>query len=252
MIKASCDSKVRQFATHKNSVGHTAIGGCAEPTDGEGGCIPVCYADKLANFRPNVNALLEHNLSLIKKAKGKEEIKKLLRPPIQNSEDQYNRRASRLEGREHKSLTRRGHIFRYQWSGDVISIEHAKAIREAADDFPDTTFWIYTRTWWAVKVLLGAKNLIVNLSVDPVNEKIMHSIWKGLHRYKNLRNTWMASTDASQALDTAPSWMGTSHRSLVICPENTKKLELEGACHRCGLCLHKDNKYDVVFITKKG
>ena len=250
MIKASSDSKVRQFKTHKNSVGHTAISGCPEPTEGDGGCVSVCYADKLANFRPSVDALLNHNHRLLRGAKDKEEIKKLLRPTISNSEAQYERRASRLEGHDHRMLTRRGHIFRYQWSGDVITIEHAKAIRELGYEFPDTTFWLYTRTWWAVKALLGAKNVIVNLSVDPVNEKIMHSVWRGLYRHKNLRISWMASTNASDALDTLPKWIGNTRKAL-LCPENIHKLEVEGACHKCGLCLHSKNKYDVVFITKK-
>jgi hypothetical protein len=60
-------------------------------------------------------------------------------------------------------------VFRWHADGDVFSREYARAIRAAAAATPDVEQWIYTRTTWAVRDLVGVPNLHVLVSVDRFN-----------------------------------------------------------------------------------
>lgn len=55
--------------------------------------------------------------------------------------------------------------FRWHVSGDVFSIEHAEWIALVCRNSP-VPHWIYTRSRWAVPILLKAPNLTVNISTD--------------------------------------------------------------------------------------
>jgi hypothetical protein len=59
--------------------------------------------------------------------------------------------------------------FRWHNSGDVFSYRHANWIKSVCEFAPDVNFWIYTRTLNVVPVLVEAKNLAVNVSVDKHN-----------------------------------------------------------------------------------
>lgn len=60
-------------------------------------------------------------------------------------------------------------VFRWHADGDVFSREYARAIRMAAAATPDVEQWVYTRTTWAVRDLVGVPNLRVLVSVDRFN-----------------------------------------------------------------------------------
>ncbi len=241
MFKVSEDKKTQMFRGHKNATGHEALRGCPGATKGVGGCADLCYVHNMTRLRPTTKAVLEDNLSLLSEAKSKEDFISLLEPGVLFSEQQHARKLQRMRrsrSKENRRLFRRllrGNIFRHHWSGDVLSRTHAEAVKDIAERNPQTTFWIYTRTWWCVKHLLGAENLIVNLSVDKVNEAIMRDVWDKMGHKPELRLTWMG--------DNPPQWMG----DVVDCPAVGKKRSWLRACSKCKLCLHKRNKYSVRF-----
>ncbi|MBI2450255.1 MAG: hypothetical protein HYV47_01820 [Candidatus Nealsonbacteria bacterium] len=61
--------------------------------------------------------------------------------------------------------------FRWHVSGDIFSIKYARFIRKVCDAAPDVKFVIYTRSFQYLTPLVGAKNLVINLSADKDNYK---------------------------------------------------------------------------------
>lgn len=59
--------------------------------------------------------------------------------------------------------------FRWHVSGDVFSADYAEFIRDVCQRAPDVRFWIYTRSFEYVGILVRAANLAVNLSADKDN-----------------------------------------------------------------------------------
>jgi len=135
---------------------------------------------------------------------------------------------NRLTGKALKLLKKRGHIFRHGWSGDIISLDHAEALNIIAHLFPDTSFWLYTRTWWAMGKLT-APNLDAFLSVDAENSEQMKKVAK---KYKHARLAFLTKK---------PLGLG------VVCPATNGKLKTEGACNTCGLC-YGGKDYAIEFI----
>jgi hypothetical protein len=240
VYKASDDSKVRQFKGHLNSTGHTAKAGCPEYTVGEGGCCneedPECYVYDTLKY-PAVGPKLDANLKALKKCVTVDDFIAIIYDLVLHSFGQYERRVRKLVGirrkRERKELRRlkqRGHIFRHHWSGDVLSVEHAKAIKAIADMFGDTSFWIYTRTWWAAGHLRGADNLSVFLSTDPVNIEQMLVTQAAMPELKLAH-----MVDNKDLKDT----------TATDCPATTGKMLSDGACNICGVCY--ESNVDVNF-----
>jgi len=242
-MKGSSDRKVQQFKYHQNSFGLPAVLTCPGATDGEDGCLKVCYAEKLSKAWTSVNKFLLRNYDELKEAKTPVQIYRLLSPLVEHSHRQYHAKLVTATGVEERRLRAKGHIFRWNWSGDVHRLNVARAITRVCHDHPHTTFWIYTRSYWLVPILLGARNLIVNLSIDPVNEDSMRQVWIRYYRAHNLRLTWMGQYP--------PDWMKGDYIPLVTCPEQTGKLKLQGACSICGLCLNKKKRFNIRFITGK-
>jgi len=226
-VKASCDSKVRQFKSHKNSTGHATgreSGGCPEATTL---CEGVCYVNETLRY-PAVSPVLNANLEDLKACKTVKDFVDLYKPLVEHAEAQYRRALNRLTGKALKLLKKRGHIFRHGWSGDIISLDHAEALNIIAHLFPDTSFWLYTRTWWAMGKLT-APNLDAFLSVDAENSEQMKKVAK---KYKHARLAFLTKK---------PLGLG------VVCPATNGKLKTEGACNTCGLC-YGGKDYAIEFI----
>ena len=144
------------------------------------------------------------------------------------------------------------------WSGDFFSDDYAVACRDAIEQFPEIQFWTYTRVFSAIPILKDTKNLVLYVSLDPVN--IQH----GLLSYEenkgpdnpNLRYCYMIGKNDFQDVrdGMAPvlvgrnklrrilggrpvdtGWLTTSE--LDACPVDTGKLPLAGGCRACGRCL---------------
>ena len=249
-IKASCDSKVRQFRSHKNSVGHMVgreSGGCPDAT---GLCESACYVQSTFRY-PAVKKILQENLNALLNCEKVEEYVNLLEPLVESSLQQYARarkRSKKLLSRDekgrfktptkeervkHELLLRRGHIFRWHWAGDILNLEHAKAIKIIADLHPETKFWIYTRTWWATGVMRDTENLHVYLSVDAENSQIMR---KAKENFPWVKLAFMTPEKLNLP-------------QTVTCPATNGKLETEGACQACTICYNTDK--NVEFLIHK-
>ena len=83
--------------------------------------------------------------------------------------------------------------FRWHVSGDVFSEEYARWIVAVCAHSPDVPHWIYTRSFFAVPILVAAPNLAVNVSLDAGNWDDL----KGDAQFALIQNTaracWMAS-----------------------------------------------------------
>ena len=218
-IAASSASKIAQFKGHKNSVGFMPIQTCPFATES---CTKVCYVEKTFRY-PAVKKVLSKNTEglffLDCTVLSPHRLTSQLRGLVWNSLRQRERRLAKLDkfSKEYKRLKQRGHIFRWQWSGDVVSANHAKAIYTVSQEFPATSFWLYTRSFPYVKHLVGLDNLHVYLSVDRDNHI------QAILTHQNYPTTKLA-------------WMGEGPAEAVTCPATNGRLKGAGACNTCGIC----------------
>jgi len=84
--------------------------------------------------------------------------------------------------------------FRWHVSGDVIHERHARWIVEVCRSASRVPFWIYTKTFEVVPVLLEAQNLTVNLSADRQNLYTARQTWSAfaIDARGRLRFTFMS------------------------------------------------------------
>jgi hypothetical protein len=223
-LRGSSVSAVAQFKGHENSVGFLPIKTCPGATKGTGGCTDVCYARHGRSRMPTVKQQLERNTRILLahcEQENERELTSDLLRLIDRAAEQFRRRKT-IEAEVRTPLFRqlhtRGSLFRFQWAGDLVDATHARAIRATCEKRPDTTCWLYTRSFHLLEHLgPPPSNLVVWLSMDEVNEAQARST---NHRYR-----W-----------TKIARMQTEPIGLV-CPKYTG-LPTEQACARCGICYH--------------
>ena len=223
-MKASSASKVAQFKGHKNSTGHTHGEGCVGKTKS---CMAACYVERPVKQYPATGVALQRNLQSLKDCQTASEFYCLLKPLVVASESQYTNYLAKLRKaadtpskKEIKILEKRGHIFRWHWSGDILTMAHAEAINRIAEEMPSTVFWLYTRTWWIVGAFKQNENIAVYLSVDKDNEHIMRPL--------------------AERMNLPLAFMGMDEETFV-CPATNGKLAAKLACVKCGYCYTKRN-----------
>ena len=235
LIRASEDSKVGQFKGHKNSVGFLAGYSCRWMTPF---CYGECYTERgqagmdiARTFRAeNTWALFAYLL-----AGDCEGLTQNFSTLIQKSVDQYHRRLAKTEdAKERRALESAGSMWRWMWSGDLVDATHAMAVRDSTAMHPDTTAWIYTRSFHLLQFLEPVpSNLTVWLSEDRDNTQ-------QADRFAS-QFPWVRRTTLNPE-ESVPS-------TGVICPENTGKYPVIGACARCKICSHSTAD-EVHFIAK--
>jgi hypothetical protein len=153
--------------------------------------------------------------------------------------------------------------YRLHWAGDIFSPEYARAIAIAVKTNSDIKFWIYTRSFFAVPMLVDIPNLIVYLSLDPVNVQqgmLVYATHKDTAAH-NLQICYMSGEDnfdetkprTLEILDgrnqvrimlNAPvqeiAW--ASDICLRACPVDAGRLNLEGGCSKCRKCVRDDHQ----------
>jgi hypothetical protein len=228
-FKASCDSKVRQFKSHKNSIGFLAGYSCPMATLL---CLSVCYTQRGFSGLPASEKFKAHNTWVLFKYLKEGDVGAIierLKRVVEFADRQYARRLAKLEKMEHRSeddqkeyrqMVRSGSIFRWQWSGDVVDANHARAIVEVSKLFPEVQFWLYTRTFDILGTLEDkSDNLMVWLSVDADNKEnaeVAHA-----------SHPWTQKAVMQTRAEVTNE---------VICPEQNGKIEIEKACARCMIC----------------
>ena len=238
-LTQSDNSKVKFKPNHRNTFGLNFGlpengGTCPGATQGKGGCLdvrdgrkrPTCYMAKVTQIYKAVGNILQKNTDLLRD-KSREDMAQVLKNTFQDFVDRN----------EEKYW-----YYRLTYSGDVFSEDFAYAVVDACKAFPKVKFWVYTRSHDYVKILVGAPNLAVYLSVDPINLDTGRKIYNGLReQYNNVGLAYLGP----------PVDDGTRY---VACPEthgkiqNTDKL---GACAKCKLCFTYNEKTRLRNITFK-
>lgn len=194
-------------------------------------CESVCYAGKLEKIYKGVREVLVHNWNLLKDA----------------DEDRAYGLIAEMITEFDAECERRGAVklFRIHWDGDFFSKDYTTAWRRVIEDNPQISFWVYTRTDWAARMLKGIDNLSLYFSTDDENMPVAEN----LRTVDGIRLAYLSKTFAEGQ---------AKMRNLVgkpgaKCPENTKQIPLiserGSACVACGLCIY--NKADIVFSASK-
>mgnify|MGYP001392437624 FL=1 len=252
-LKASCDSKVRQFKSHLNSIGFLAGFTCPGATII---CLKSCYTQRgFSHMKPAEMVKAKNTFALFhylmkEDAEGLvDQISKL----ITHSTAQYHRRVKKLqkanrtpeESKELKKMLRAGSLFRWEWAGDVVNDLHAQTILDACERHPETNLWIYTRSFHTLPVFDNKPdNLVVWLSSDEENER---EVDRQLSRYTWAKKAHMTPKETYQK----KVHVNKSDRPEVVCPENTGQIPIDGACPSCFICHSETVKdVDLVFLSE--
>jgi len=240
-LNLSQNSKTSFFPDHKNTFGlmfglPENGGTCPGATEGKGGCLEIiktgsgterrtCYMDKVVRIYPNAGKTLVNNTMLLRD-KTEEEMVVILRNTVL------------------KWLLNGGYkaqYFRLHYSGDFFSEAYARAWRKVISEFPNTNFWVYTRSFDTsrspyinvIPIIAECKNLAVYLSCDQVNYKVA---MREVLEWNNVGLAFMGN-DIPEELSAA--------KKFVQCPEITKKIKNTkdaGACSKCKLCFTHNAK----------
>lgn len=215
--------KKNHYNTFGLSYGLPENGGtCPGATTGKGGCLDVrdglkrktCYMAKITEIYKAVGVVLADNTQLVKD-KTEEEIKVVCRETVQ----------AFIKKSKEKDL-----YFRLHYSGDFFSEAYTKAWAAVIQEFPQVTFWVYTRSTKFAPLLLGIPNLSLYLSCDPVNFKDMVALYDQYKsKHANLGLAWLGKDAPEQ-----------DKYRWVTCPEisgHQKNTEEQGACSKCRLCI---------------
>lgn len=206
----------------KNSFGLPAFDSCTYFTEW---CMDVCYADKIQTAWTNVDKLVWHNLEALKSCGSSV-------PKMVNLLDKMVKSVKWYDQEK---------VFRWLWNGDVFSALFARAIVKTCDLNPEVQFWMYTRSFAYIPLLLNIPNLVVYMSVDEYNIDWAKDVYSKIEPGK----VWIAAC--------ADTWEQTEEimrevvgRNAPRCPELTGKIPLVsddgvGACVQCKLCYKSIN-----------
>ena len=227
---ASSDRKVKFWSNQYNTFGllpglPKAGGTCPGATCSEGGCwyipegrkLPVCYACKIIHCYGGVRRILEHNTKLLTQA-NQREMERLIT-------DELNRFRTKELAHAERNGTRPHLNYRLHWSGDLFSERYTRAWANVIRKNKDIMFWGYTRSFNWIKYFTRLPNLLIYLSIDPINkEQGLAAYRKWKRQISGLRVAYMGTTNNLKEL------------KLVPCPVDAGRLDLEEGCARCARC----------------
>jgi len=222
-IKLTNNSKVRFHKAHYNTFSITQGkpehgGSCPGATEGDGGCLDVCYDCNLRKLYKAYAAVEDKNFALLK-GKSREEIYPILKNTLT---------AWKLTQGANKPY------FRLHTGGDMYDEEYTHAWAKVIEESSAIRFWTYTRSLFAVPILARLDNLTLFLSCDPVNKDQVLQVYDQYKHRPNVAVAWMGN---------APPEL--KDKDMLVCPEVTKKLKNTkdiGACARCRACIDRPLK----------
>jgi hypothetical protein len=225
-LKLTNNSKVRFYEKHNNTFslrqGRPEDGGtCPHATQGKGGCLSVCYDANLRKLYKNYAAVEDDNTALVRGAKDAAELVGILEKTV----------SVWLAGDKKDKK-----FFRIHTGGDFYNMDYVVAWARVIEKFSGVRFWAYTRSLFAISTLAELKNLTLLLSCDPVNKDEVLKAYAPYRDYPNVTVAWMGNDFPEEHL---------SDRSVLICPEVTKKVKNTkeiGACARCRACIDRPLK----------
>ena len=194
-------------------------------------CEKMCYAGKLEKVYKGVRNILVSNYEQLVNA-TRDEMVVLLDEMIQDFiKDCEKRNAEKL--------------FRIHWDGDFFNLDYTMAWRDVIEMNKDVQFWAYTRSDFAVPVLINIPNLSLYFSTDSANRVLGIQ----LKKQYGVKLAYLANTFAEGKADFAT----IQDKAAVPCPENNKKIKLitekGSACVLCSQCVFARN--DILFSASK-
>lgn len=203
--------KARWVPKVRNAFGLPAVDSCPGATDA---CKAVCYADRVPY--PSVDRLLRSNFEQLQAATTVTAKAELLADMMMEYRLEHKRWCPDLDM-----------DFRIHWSGDFFDVSYTRAWRRTIKANADITFWVYTRSEFAIPHLADLENLSLYLSVDVDNADSMLPLaaeW-------DLPIAWMGEDTADMHAPRTPT-----------CPVDAKRMPLVsdagvGGCTACGLCI---------------
>ena len=247
MLKATSDRKTRFYNNQYNTYGLTPgkEHSCPGATEGYGGCLwkapghrtCSCYVDSLMRCYNGISGVLRSNFEALQKARSVEKMTEILDAEFTRFEEAEIRRSEKAGEALYKNM-----FYRIHWSGDVFNKTYARALRNAMCLHPNVHFWTYTRSFSVVPILLETPNLILYLSLDPVN------IIQGMKTYAKYRHAGHLQLCYMSVDNDFELWkprirkaIGNSQWIAPIklrpCPVDEKKLPMENGCMTCRRCL---------------
>lgn len=194
-------------------------------------CESICYAGNLERIYKGVKDVLLHNWALLKDA-SEETQTELLADMINEFRQDCLKRDAEL-------------LFRIHWDGDFFNESYTRAWATVIRDNSDIQFWAYTRSDFAVPLLINIDNLSLYYSTDMANR----SQGIRLKKQYGVKLAYLANNFAEGRQDFAT----IQDKAAVPCPENNRKLALitdkGSACVTCGQCVF--NRNDILFSASK-
>jgi Gene product 88 len=194
-------------------------------------CETICYAGKLEKVFKGVRNVLVSNYE------------QLLATDLLGMVDLLNEMITDFKNECEKRNAEK--LFRIHWDGDFFSEEYARAWNFVIRLNPDVQFWAYTRSDFAVPILIDIENLALYFSADSANKTLA---WE-LKRKYGVKLAYLAKDFATGKSD----FNEQQEKSAIPCPENNKKIpmisEKGSACVTCSQCVFARN--DILFSASK-
>jgi hypothetical protein len=194
-------------------------------------CEVMCYAGKLEKVFKGVRNTLVANWEQVKDA-TLPEMELLIDTMISEFVADCEKRGAEK-------------LFRIHWDGDFFSVDYTQAWKNVILKYSDVQFWAYTRSDFAVPMLINIPNLGFYFSTDEANR----SLGIRLKRQYGVKLAYLAKDFATGKKEMSE----VSPKSAIPCPENNRKITMistEGsACVRCSQCVFARN--DILFSASK-
>lgn len=194
-------------------------------------CEKICYAGNLERVFKGVRNVLLENWEQVKDA-NYATLVTLLDEMIQDFVAECDKRNAEK-------------LFRIHWDGDFFNETYTLAWRDVIFANQNVQFWAYTRSDFAVPILIGSKNLSLYFSADEANKDLaieLKKIW-------GVKLAYLAKDFATGKSDFAE----LQDKSAIPCPENNKKISMistkGSACVLCSQCVF--NRNDILFSASK-
>lgn len=194
-------------------------------------CEKICYAGNLERVFKGVRNVLVSNWEQVKDA-TQETIEHLLEEMISDFVAECDKRNAEK-------------LFRIHWDGDFFNETYTLAWKQTILRNPDVQFWAYTRSDFAVPLLIDLPNLSLYFSADEANKDLaieLKKIW-------GVKLAYLAKDFATGKSD----FEQLQEKSAIPCPENNKKISMistkGSACVLCSQCVF--NRNDILFSASK-
>ena len=196
-------------------------------------CEKICYAGNLERVFKGVKTVLLSNWEQLQECGDNVlSMVQLIGPMI----DDFKAEATKRNADK---------LFRIHWDGDFYSEAYTQAWAIVIKLNPDVQFWAYTRSDFAVPILIGIDNLSLYFSADEANRDLaieLKKIWGVKLAY--LAKDFKTGKDDFAELQS---------KSAIPCPENNKKIKMisqsGSACVLCSQCVF--NRNDILFSASK-